>query len=318
MAVEQKIVFLDRDTLKADVKRPSFEHQWVEHASTSSDDVVDRLGGATVAITNKVPLTASALERLPNLQLIAMAATGYDVIDIDYCRRHGISVVNVRNYAARTVAEHTFALILALRRNLIAYRTDVLEGRWRRHNQFCFVDHPIRNLHGATIGVIGAGSIGQATAEIARSFGMKVLFGGDGTPRGHSGQMAPLDTVLSMADIVTLHLPLRPSTKNMIGMTELRRMKRTALLINTARGGLVDEAALCVALNEGLIAGAGIDVLTVEPPRGGNPLLELHLPNLIVTPHVAWASVEAMQELADQLIGNIEAFFNGQPRNVVA
>jgi len=312
-----RIVFLDRSTLQARVRRPAFEHTWQEYAVTGAGELVERLQEATVAITNKVPLRAEALRRLPKLKLIAVAATGYDVIDIAYCQANGIAVANIRNYAVHTVPEHAFALITALRRNLIAYREDVEKGRWQQIDQFCFFDHPIRDLYGATLGIIGEGVLGQGTANIARGFGMRVLFADHAPPKAPGVVFTPLDQVLAESDVISLHVPLTADTRNVIGIEQFRRMKRTAILINTARGGLVDERALVQALKEGLIAGAGFDVLTREPPREGNPLLELRLPNFILTPHVAWASDGAMQFLADQLVDNIEAFVKGSPQNLV-
>ena len=312
-----RIVFLDRSTLQARVRRPAFEHTWQEYAVTGAGELVERLQEATVAITNKVPLRAEALRRLPKLKLIAVAATGYDVIDIAYCQAHGIAVANIRNYAVHTVPEHAFALITALRRNLLAYREDVEKGRWQQIDQFCFFDHPIRDLYGATLGIIGEGVLGQGTANIARGFGMRVLFADHAPPKAPGVEFTPLDQVLAESDVISLHVPLTADTRNVIGIEQFRRMKRTAILINTARGGLVDERALVQALKEGLIAGAGFDVLTREPPREGNPLLELRLPNFILTPHVAWASDGAMQFLADQLVDNIEAFVKGSPQNLV-
>ena len=312
-----RIVFLDRSTLQARVRRPAFEHTWQEYAVTGAGELVERLQEATVAITNKVPLRAEALRRLPKLKLIAVAATGYDVIDIAYCQAHGIAVANIRNYAVHTVPEHAFALITALRRSLIAYREDVEKGRWQQIDQFCFFDHPIRDLYGATLGIIGEGVLGQGTANIARGFGMRVLFADHAPPKAPGVVFTPFDQVLAESDVISLHVPLTADTRNVIGIEQFRRMKRTAILINTARGGLVDERALVQALKEGLIAGAGFDVLTREPPREGNPLLELRLPNFILTPHVAWASDGAMQFLADQLVDNIEAFVKGSPQNLV-
>ncbi|MBP0588496.1 D-2-hydroxyacid dehydrogenase [Paraburkholderia sp. LEh10] len=317
--MQHEIVFLDRSTLNADVRRPGFEHHWVQYASTSAQEVAQRLEGATIAITNKVPLRANVLDRHPSIRMIAVAATGYDCVDTAYCRERGIAVANIRGYAAHTVPEHTFALILALRRNLLAYRSDVLQGRWQQTKQFCFFDHPIRDLHGSTLGIIGGGALGQGTAQIARGFGMRVVFAAHDSQRARTPglEYVPLDTLLRTSDVISLHTPLTPATRNLIGLDELRIMKRSCLLINTARGGLVCEASLATALREGLIAGAGFDVLSQEPPVAGNPLLELDLPNFILTPHVAWASDNAMQSLADQLIDNIEAFARGEPRNLV-
>jgi glycerate dehydrogenase len=313
----QHIVFLDRASLKANLRRPGFAHTWQEYPATNPDQVVDRLRDATIAITNKVPLRAATIGRLPQLKMIAVAATGYDVIDIAACRAAGIAVANIRNYAVHTVPEHTFALITALRRNLLAYRADVERGRWQQSDQFCFLDHPICDLHGAILGIIGEGALGQGTARIARGFGMRVLFADHAPPKAPDVEFTPLEQVLTESDVISLHLPLSAETRNMIGTEQLRAMKRTALLINTSRGGLVDELALAQALKEGLIAGAGFDVLTQEPPKDGNPLLELRLPNFILTPHIAWASDGAMQSLADQLTNNIEAWAAGRPQNLV-
>lgn len=312
-----KVVFLDRASLKAQVRRPALAESYEEHQKTSADDVVQRLAGATVAITNKVPLRAETLAQLPQLKMIAVAATGYDVIDVPYCREHGIAVANIRNYAVHTVPEHAFALILALRRSILAYRQDVEAGVWQKSDQFCFFTHPIGDLHGSTLGLIGEGAIGQGTAAIARGFGMKVLFADHAPPKAPGVEFTPMDEVLAQSDVISLHCPLTPATRNVIGYEQMRKMKRTALLINTSRGGLVDEAALICALDEGLIAGAGFDVLTTEPPRNGHPLLDLRRPNFILTPHVAWASDGAMQFLADQLIDNIDRWAEGRPQHLV-
>jgi glycerate dehydrogenase len=284
---------------------------------TRPDEVVDRLQHATVAISNKVPIRRETLAQLPHLKLIAMAATGYDVIDTQACQEHGVAVVNIRNYAVHTVPEHAFALIFALRRNLMAYRDDVLHGRWQKEEQFCFFDHPISDLHGSTLGIFGEGVLGQATANIARALGMKVLFADHAPPKAAGVEFVPAEQVFAESDIISLHCPLTPASRNFIGMPQLKQMKRSALLINTSRGGLVDEQALKEALQTGVIAGAGFDVLTQEPPRDGNPLLDIRSPNFILTPHVAWASQQAMQFLADQLIDNIEAFVNNTPQNRV-
>ena len=311
------VVFLDRESLKAKVRKPAQAESYVEHAKTSLDEVVAKLQGATVAITNKVPLRAETLKQLPQLKMIAVAATGYDVIDVPYCKEHGIAVANIRNYAVHTVPEHAFALILALRRNILAYRQDVEAGVWQKSDQFCFFTHDIGDLHGATLGIIGEGAIGQGTAAIARGFGMKVIFADHEPPKMPGVEFTPFEQVLAESDVISMHCPLTPSTRNLIGLEQMRRMKRNALLINTSRGGLVDEAALIQALDEGLIAGAGFDVLTTEPPKNGHPLLDVRRPNFILTPHVAWASDGAMQFLADQLIDNIDRWAEGQPQHLV-
>jgi glycerate dehydrogenase len=313
----EHVVFLERGAIEATVRRPSFAHTWAEHDRVAPAEVATLLGGATIAIINKAPLPGAILPQLDRLRLVAVSATGTDNIDVAACRARGIVVSNIRNYAVHTVPEHAFALILALRRSLVAYRDDVARGLWHRSEQFCLSGHPIRDLHGSTIGIFGEGAIGQGVAQVARGFGMRVLFADHAPPRAEGVQFTPVDRVLRESDVITLHLPLTPQTRNLIGARELAAMKPGALLVNTARGGLVDERALADALRKGAIGGAGFDVLSVEPPRGGNPLLEIDLPNLIVTPHVAWSSREAMQALADQLIDNVEAFVQGAPRNVV-
>jgi glycerate dehydrogenase len=312
-----RVVFLDRASLKARVRQPACADVYIEHEKTAPDEVVGRLAQATVAIVNKVPLRAESLAQLPHLKMIAVAATGYDVIDVPYCKAHGIAVANIRNYAVHTVPEHAFAMILALRRNLLAYRQDVENGAWNRSEQFCFFTHDIGDLHGSTLGIIGEGAIGQGTAAIGRAFGMHVLFADHAPPKMPDVTFTPLDEVLAKSDVISLHCPLMPATRNLIDLAAFRKMKRNALLINTARGGLVDEAALIRALDEGLIAGAGFDVLTTEPPRDGHPLLDVRSPNFILTPHIAWASDGAMQFLADQLIDNIERWAAGSPQHLV-
>ena len=313
----RRAVFLDRASLKAKVRKPAGVADYVEYEKTAVDEIVPRLDGAAVAIINKVPMRAATLARLPDLKMIAVAATGYDVVDVPYCKEHGIAVANIRNYAVHTVPEHAFAMILALRRNLLAYRHDVENGVWNRSEQFCFFTHPIGDLHGATLGIIGEGAIGQATAAIGRAFGMRVLFADHAPPKMDGVVFTPHETVLAESDVISLHCPLIPATRNLIDLAAFRKMKRNALLINTARGGLVEEAALIQALDQELIAGAGFDVLTVEPPRDGHPLLDVRRPNFILTPHVAWASDGAMQFLADQLIDNIDRWAAGNPQHLV-
>jgi glycerate dehydrogenase len=316
-----RIVFLDRNTIGPAVKltRPQFDHEWVEYGSTTAEQVVERLEGATIAITNKVPVREAALERLPQLKMIAVAATGYDVIDIAACKKRGTVVSNIRGYAVNTVPEHTFALILALRRSIIGYRQDVSDGEWQKSGQFCFFTHPIKDLAGSTLGIIGEGAIGQSVAKIGQAFGMRTLFAAHKGVSGLGPLYTPFDEVLATSDVITLHSPLTPATRNMIGMAEFMKMKKRPLLINTARGGLVVEDDLADALEKGLISGAGFDCLTAEPPPSNNRLLSLlQHPNFIITPHVAWASEEAMTTLWKQLIGLIENFHTGKPTNVVA
>ncbi|TXH24665.1 MAG: D-2-hydroxyacid dehydrogenase [Elusimicrobia bacterium] len=315
-----RIVYLERESIVADVRRPDFPHHWVEYAHSGQDEVADRLSTATIAVVNKLRVDADVIAVLPDLQLIAVTATGTNNIDLVSCQQRGIVVCNIRGYAEATVPEHVFALLLALSRHLCAYREAVTRGRWQQAEQFCFFDYPIRDLNGATLAIVGLGSLGAGVARLGTAFGMRVVR----CERKRASSVRPgyvaFDRGLAEADVVSLHCPLTAETLDLIGEDELRQMKRSALLINTARGGLVNEAALARALREGWIAGAGFDVLSQEPPVAGNVLLApdlLALPNFLLTPHVAWASRPAMQRLADQLIDNLEAFVRGEPRNLV-
>ena len=311
--MRHSIVFLDRATLGVPLKSPAFPHDYREYDATTANQASARLTDATIAIINKVQLSAETLAQLPKLKLIALAATGSDCVDKAYCAAHGITVCNIRDYATDTVPEHVLALIFALRRSLIAYDRDVRRGKWQTIDQFCYFDHPIRDIAGSTLGIVGYGALGRALAGRARALGMTVIAAGSRP----AADLIPLDELLSRSDVISLHCPLTDATRGLIGARELALMRPDAILINTARGGLIDETALADALVNGRIGGAGIDVLPVEPPRDGNILLDLDLPNLIVTPHIAWASQSAMTKLAEQLTGNIEAFAAGRPRNVV-
>lgn len=310
-----RIVFLDRGTLPVAMRTPVLPLLWQEHESTPPERVVECLEHAEVAITNKVLLMASSLAQLPALKLIAVAATGTNNVDLDYCREHGIAVCNVSGYSTHSVAEHTFALLLALRRQIPSYHADVVAGAWQRSEHFALLNHPLNDLHGCTLGIFGFGEIGKAVARIAEAFGMKVLVAERKNALAIRAGRVPFDQMLAEADVVTLHCPLTPDTRNLIAGPELRMMKSSSILINVARGGVVDETALAQALREGWIAGAGVDVLTSEPPRSGNPLLEMAGPNCILTPHVAWASQQAMTHLAEEVVCNIEAFYAGKSRN---
>lgn len=322
MSVERvpRVVFLDRDTLAPQVRlRPiAFPHELIVHARTAPEETVARIRDAEIVITNKVRLTAEVIAQAGALRLVAVAATGTDNVDLAACRARGITVCNIRGYATRSVPEHTFALIFALRRNLLAYRDAARAGRWAEAGTFCFFDYPIRDLAGSTLGIIGAGSLGQAVAAVGRALGMRVLFAAHKGRADMGALYTPFEDVLEQSDVITLHCPLNAVTRNMIGAAEFARMARRPLLINTARGGLVDEAALVAALEQGQISGAGFDVATQEPMPADHPFQKLMgRSDFILTPHVAWASDEAMQGLADQLIGNIEAWQRGAPRNVV-
>lgn len=320
MTQVERIVFLDRQTLSPEIvlQAPSFPHRFDMYDRTRADEVAGRIADADIIITNKVRITAADIAAAPRLRFIAVAATGYDVIDVAACVARGIMVSNVRGYAVTTVPEHVFALVLALRRNLIGYRQAVARGRWQEADQFCFFDHPIRDLAGSMLGVIGSGALGQATARLGSALGMKVQFAARKTDLGRKGRV-PFQMFLGTSDVITLHCPLNAETRGMIDDGEFAQMARRPLLINVGRGGLVNEHALVRAFERDLIAGAAFDVTTPEPPTIDSPLMRLlERPNFILTPHVAWASREAIQTLADQLIGIIEAFRAGSPTNRVA
>lgn len=317
----ERIVFLDRGIFATGIalRPPNIPHEWIDHEATRPEETEARLVGATIAMSSKVPLRADLLARLPDLRMINVAGTGTDHVDLDWCDAHGIVVSNSQGYAVHAVPEHTIALVLALRRNLLAFRRDVEAGRWAEVDVFCLQSRPIRDLHGSRMGIVGRGSIGTSVGRLAAGLGMEVVYAARKGDARAEPPYVTFDELIETSDVISLHCPLRPETRGLIAMPELRRMKRGAILVNTGRGGLVDEGDLVAALREGLIAGAGFDVLTVEPPKAGNPLLAaLDLPNLIVTPHIAWASREAMEAQTEQLVQNIEAFCAGRPVRVVA
>jgi glycerate dehydrogenase len=315
-----EIVFLDRETLSPEtvLRAPDFPHRMTTFERSAPDEVAARIADADIVITNKVPVRADAIAGAPRLRLIAVAATGTDMVDVKAAAARGIVVSNVRDYATTTVPEHVFALLFALRRSLLAYRDSVRDGRWQTASQFCFFDHQIRDLAGSTIGIVGRGSLGTAVARIAEALRMEVVFAGRKGDPSPPAPYVPFEEVLRRSDVVTLHLPLKPGTRNLVGAAEFALMARQPILINVSRGGLVDEVALGDALRSGQIAAAGFDVASAEPPPADNPLMQLlDLPNFILTPHVAWASREGQQSLADQLVDNIDAFWRGEARNVV-
>jgi glycerate dehydrogenase len=292
-------------------------HEWNLFDHTPEHQVLKRIGEANVVVSNKAALDATTIHQAPRLELICVAATGFNNVDLEAAAERGIIVCNVTNYATASVVQHVFALILSLATRLPEYRRAVQQGRWEQSPQFCLLDFPIAELAGKNLGVIGYGTLGRAVSQTARAFGMQVLVA------AHKGQVPgpdryAFDEVLKKADVLTLHCPLTVDTQALIGVGELRLMKTGAFLINAARGGIVDEAALADALRQGEIAGAGIDVLTNEPPSKGNPLLAPDIPHLLLTPHIAWASRESRQRLLEEVARNIAAYQQGQPRNVVS
>lgn len=311
----KRIVFLERDTVRAEMSPLNFPHEWREYAETNQSQVIERLRGAHIAIINKTKIGAPELAELPELELVAVAATGLNTVDVEACRARGVAVSNVVDYSTDAVAEHVLLLMLALRRNLPAYLADVRRGAWAKSQTFGLFDHSIIDLRGSTLGLIGYGAIGRAVEKLAQAFGMSVLVAERKTADAVRAGRVDFFNVLRESDVLTVHTPLNEETRGMIAKAELALMKETAILINCARGGVVDEQALADALQGGKLAGAGVDVLTEEPPAHGNPLLELDLPSLIVTPHNAWASRTTMQNLATEIVANIEAFARGERRN---
>lgn len=313
-------VFLDRETMgPEDLDFGRLEAalpKWRWYEATTPSQLPDHLAGAEVVVVNKVQLDANILRAAPTMRLLCIAATGTNNVDLDAAAALGLSVCNVRGYGTDSVAQHVFALMLALSTRLIEYRQAVNEGSWQASSTFCLLDYPIRELAGKTIGIVGFGEIGRAVSDLARAFHMRVLIARRPGGPAQTGRL-PLHELLPRVDVLTLHCPLTATTRGLIGTRELALMRSDAILINTARGGIVDEPALATALKHQLLGGAGVDVLSIEPPAQGNPLLDGAVPNLIVTPHVAWASREARQRIIEEVALNIEAFLAGEQRNFV-
>lgn len=301
---------LDLDALRATLD------EWTFCGKTSPGDVAAAIRGADVVITNKVILDDAVLKYAPSLRLVCIAATGTNNIDLAATARRGITVCNVRAYATASVVEHVFLVILALTRRLQAHLHAISHGDWSKADRFSLLDYPFRGLTGRTLGIIGFGELGQAVARAATTFGMDVQVAQHPGTALQTGRVA-LPEFLASSDIISVHCPLTEGTRNLIAAKELDCMRQDAILVNTARGGIVNEADLAAALRNGRIGGAAVDVLTEEPPVNGNPLLDPSLPNLIITPHIAWASIQSRQALVDQLVANIRAFLQGKPHNVV-
>ena len=311
------IVVLDRDTL---VTRPfdfDFPHTLSSYGTTEAHETLERIRGADIVITNKVVISAQAFAENPQLKLVAVTATGVNNVDVEAAKQNGTAVCNIRAYGNESVAEHAFMMMITLMRNLPAYQRDVAAGLWENSPFFCHLGAPMRDLNGKTLAIFGRGNIGKTLATYAQAFKMNVVFAEHKNAQSVRDGYVSFDKAIRSADVVSLNCPLTPQTANMISEAELQQMKPGAILINCGRGGLVDEAALVAALKYGQIGGAGFDVLTQEPPRDGNPLLKARLPNLIVTPHIAWASQEAANRLFDILLDNINRFVAGNPQNLV-
>lgn len=302
---------LDLGTLRESVG------ELVLHASTTAEQVAERLKGAQVAISNKVVIDAGTFAACPDLKLVLVTATGTNNIDLVSAREHGVTVCNCQGYGTPSVAQHTLLLLLALATRLPDYQQAVHQGLWQKSKQFCLLDFQIVELEGKTLGLLGHGELGGAVARLAEAFGMRVLLGQiPGRPA--RADRLPLAELLPQVDALTLHCPLNDNTRDMIGAHELSLMKPHAFIVNTARGGLINEQALADALRNGHLGGAASDVLSVEPPVAGNPLLAGDIPRLIITPHSAWGAREARQRIVSQITENARAFFAGTPVRVVS
>lgn len=317
-----KGVFLDLNTVdRGDLDLEPLRQalpRWDFFQRTGPDEISSRVRDADVVVINKVIIDAETLASAPRLQLICAAATGTNNIDVAAAAERGIVVCNARNYATDSVVQHVFALLLTLVTRMDAYRDDVRAGRWSESDQFCLLDHPIRTLAGMHLGIVGFGVLGRATARIAEAFGMRVAVAGSLRPDAAGvDDRPPLDELLPRLDALSLHCPLTDRTRNLIDARRLARMPRGSLLINTARGGLVEPAALAASLRAGHLGGAGIDVLDPEPPPSGHPLLAPGIPNLVLTPHTAWAARGARQNVLEEVRANITGFLAGTPRNAV-
>jgi glycerate dehydrogenase len=316
-----KAVFLDFSTLGPDeldaapVLEVLPETEFFD--STEPGLTAERIRKAAFVLTNKTRLDEATLSSAKQLKFIGLTATGTDNVDLVAARRLGIAVTNIRAYCTRSVIEHVFGVLLSLTHNLNRYHRAVKEGDWRKADVFCLLEYPIRELSAMTLGVVGYGELGRGVADMARAFGMTTLIARRRGASVADDGRTDFEEVLERADIISLHCPLLPETQNLLGAAEFRRMKQNAILINTARGGLVDSQALVDALRQGKLAGAGIDVLREEPPAHGDPLLDYDGDNLIVTPHIAWATVEARQSAIGELAKNVVSFLGGGQRNRV-
>jgi glycerate dehydrogenase len=321
MPSQCRAVFLDHTSLDlGDLDLSPWRETFsdlVLHASTTPDQVAERLKDAEVAISNKIVIDAATFAACPSLKLVLVTATGVNNIDLDAARKHGVVVSNCQGYGTPSVAQHTLMLLLAMATRLPDYQQAIHHGQWQKSKQFCLLDFPIVELEGKTLGLLGHGELGGAVAKLAEAFGMRVL-SGQIPGRPARPDRVPLDELLPQVDALTLHCPLNEHTRDMIGAHELSLLKPKAFVVNTARGGLINEQALADALRNGHLAGAATDVLTVEPPVNGNPLLSGDIPRLIITPHSAWGSQEARQRIVGQINENALAFQAGKPVRVVS
>jgi glycerate dehydrogenase len=281
---------------------------WTVYEGTSPEQRFERLEDATITVINKIVLDQPLLEKLPNLKLILLTATGMDNVDLEYCKQQGITVNNVTDYCTASVSQHVFSLILALTTKLFPYQQLTKSGDWSRSGQFSSLEFPIQELAGKTLGLVGYGSLAKGVEKLALAFDMKILIAQRTGTQGKTEGRLPLDELLPQADVISIHCPLTPDTKHLFGKKEFQLMKDSAFLINTARGAIVNTAELASALHDKIIAGAGIDVLKQEPPPLDHPLLNDKIPNLILTPHIAWSAIEARQRVIDKVAENLKQF----------
>lgn len=286
--------------------------------STPAAEVASRIDGVDFVFINKIRMTEEIISAAKSLRFIGLTATGVDNVDLEAASNHGVAVCNIRAYCTQSVVEHVFAVLLNLAHSIRRYDALVRSGAWQRADNFCMLEYPIRELSGMTIGIVGHGVLGGGVAEVARQFGMSVMIARrPGSEAIADDGRHDIKDVLKASDVLSLHCPLTNETRGLIGTDELKRMKPTAILINTARGGLIDSGALVDALADGTIAAAAIDVLPNEPPVHGDPLLDYEGDNLIITPHIAWGTVEARQNAIDEVAANLRAFLAGEQRNRV-
>lgn len=321
MAIKMKIVFLERDTLGNDVDLRKFEQlgEVTLYSTSNQEENAKRIAEADILVVNKIPMNESTLKLADNLKLICITATGTNIIDFDYTNHRNIKVANVRGYSTQSVVQHTFALFFYVFEKLKYYDEFVKSGEYMRSDIFSHFEVRFNELYGKTWGIIGLGEIGRGVAEVAKQFGCNVIYySTSGKNENKAYEQVDLDTLLRESDVISIHAPLNKATKDLIGEEELRKMKKSAILLNLGRGPIIDEYALTKALREDWIAGAGLDVLNVEPMEPNNPLYEIKdSSKLIITPHIAWATVEARQRGIDEVYKNVEAFLNGVSRNIV-
>jgi glycerate dehydrogenase len=311
-------VILDADSLGPDELDFTALYElpvdWTVYPNCLPSEVVERIADADIVLTNKTAIDAYTLSQVPQLKLISLTATGTNIIDLEAASNHGVAVCNAVGYGTASVVQHVWSLLLALTTNLPSYSRTAVDGTWAQSKFFCLLDYPVRELEGKILGIVGAGDLGAGVAKIAEAFGMKVVFAAlPGRDYSDDLLRQPLNELLPIVDVLSLHCPLTNETQGLIGAEQLSLMKPSAVLVNSARGGLIDESALKQALLAGEIAGAGLDVLSAEPPVNGNLLIDSHIPNLIITPHTAWVAVEARQRLLGQMVDNINAFLEGKP-----